>query len=239
MNILMYHSISHGPPPLCLSLNTFRRHMDALVARGMRGVSLASHLGQPQLDTVVLTFDDGFVDNFEVVAPELASRGFSATLFLACDMIDSGRHPCVDSVRLMGWDEAASLHKAGWEVGSHACTHHNLTRLPWEECQREIGQSQQRLQAQLGVPIPHFAAPFGATNSRVREAISTCYQAAVGTRLGLMESHSDRFDLPRLEMFYFRDPARFEAHLDGRGGAYLGLRKLLRAAGQALNWGSK
>jgi hypothetical protein len=51
--------------------------------------------------------------------------------------------------------------------------------------------------------------------------------------LGVASPKDDIHDLPRLEMFYYTDIARWRAHLAGRGGAYLTARRSLRRIKQA------
>ncbi len=226
----MYHSISQGPAPLCLAPDLFRRHLDVLEQRGLEAVSLADHLARPGPDQVVLTFDDGYQDFFETVAPELEQRGWSATTFLAVETIDSNRLPFADWARLMSWQQVSQL--GSFEIGSHALTHRDLTTLPEDEARREVSLSGQRLTERLGRQVVTFAAPFGRTNAVVEQAVREHYRGAVTTVLGLATPESDRFALPRLEMYYYQDAKRLADLLDGNGQAYLRLRQILRKARQ-------
>lgn len=236
MKILMYHSISNGPLPLCIAPQDFVAHLNALQQRKLRGISLLQYLQGDTQGTVVLTFDDGYLDNATEAAPELARRGFSATLFVAWQTLPPGQLPFPAPGPLMDWERLKELQQQGWEIGSHAASHRNLNQLAPEQAQAEIVESKLHLEERLETTIRSFAAPFGACHPGLRDWVAAHYQIAVGTRLGLVEPDSDRYDLPRLEMHYFRKASRFEQLLDGQGGLYLAWRKLGR---QLRNWGTQ
>jgi hypothetical protein len=82
--------------------------------------------------------------------------------------------------------------------------------------------------------VKHFAPPYGRTDARVRARVAKLYRTSVGTRLGAADAGADLSDLPRIEMFYFTDEARWRRHLAGQGGAYLAGRRALRAVKGAL-----
>ena len=80
VSILMYHSISRGSSPTCISPQEFRDQLAVLSDQGYRAISMSElaawHRGDVQLNgpSVVLTFDDGFEDFASVVVPELEKR---------------------------------------------------------------------------------------------------------------------------------------------------------------------
>ena len=113
--------------------------------------------------------------------------------------------------------------------GSHTESHPDLDALDGDAVEAELTRSRDRIAAELGVMPLHFAPPYGIAGKATQARIAQYYRSSVGTRLASAGPASERFDLPRLEMFYFTDPARWRAHLAGRGGAYLAARRGLRA----------
>ena len=106
-SILMYHSVADGPvrrfvDPAWRMAPTVFDQQCAWLARHRRVVSLSSLVetlargGQPEPGSVVITFDDGYLDNLQVAAPILARHGLPATLFLATDYVDRGAPQWID-----------------------------------------------------------------------------------------------------------------------------------------------
>lgn len=217
---------------MCLSLHCFQEQMAALAEHGLHGVTLEEGLRSWRENSVVLTFDDGYEDLAQVVAPELASRGWTATVFLASQCTERRGLDHLPTARLLSWSQAGDLVKAGWEVGSHSLSHRDLSRLPQKELVREIRDSRGQLEERLQSPVRSFAAPYGRVNRRVRETVARHYLRAVGTRLAEAGPDEDVYDLPRLEMWYFRNPERWRQQLAGQGQRYLRWRRMARWLGQ-------
>ena len=134
----------------------------------------------------------------------------------------------------MDWDRIETLVGEGVCFGAHSVSHPDLSTLDAEALEEEVTRSGQDIAARLGLPIRHFAPPYGASNNSVRRQIALHYDTSVGTRLGVAGPKDDIHDLPRLEMFYFTDVARWKAHLAGRGGPYLAARKMMRGVRAAI-----
>ena len=238
MNIFMYHSVSDGPSPLCLPLSVFREQMERISQLQLKVVPLSqwADSGEQGKGSVVLTFDDGYKDIVSGVLPELEKRGWAATIFLASKLIDAGRDQSTPCGELLSWSDAEQLVKAGWEIGSHTRRHRDLTSLSDSELEMEIGDSRKEIEERLGCSVTSFAAPYGYVNDSVLKYIRRHYKRAVGTRLGKASSESDPFDLPRLEIHYFRSLSRFENQLRGDGKSYLRVRKALRRLGMSVEY---
>jgi len=216
----MFHSIGAGPGPLAITADIFRMQLDAIAEAGLRGVALRDANAD---DVAALTFDDGYRDFAEIAWPEIERRGWGATVFLSSGLMGSAA--------LLDWQEARRLADRGVELGSHAVTHRDLTHIKHSEACEEIQTSRVTIEDKTGATVTSFAAPFGHTTPAVRAEIARVYERAVGTTLGRATTASDRFDLPRIEMWYFRNPVRWRAHLEGATG-YLTIRRTLRRARQ-------
>lgn len=236
VNVLMYHSISDNPGPTSIPAETFRGQMAALADCGYQPVSLtdfaAWHRDGVALPErpVVITFDDGFADFAETAFPALRDRGWSATVFLPTGKV-GGSEDWDDPTAprpLMGWDEVAALARDGIAFGGHSVTHADLTALPPDEMRHEVRACADAIERHVGGAPACFAPPYGRSNAAVLAAIRERYTVSVGTRLGRAGRDSDLFDLPRIEMHYFRDIARWRAYLEGRADWYLAARQGLR-----------
>lgn len=107
--VLMYHSVAAEAdarwidPRNHLSPEIFARHV-AFLARHRRVVSLATlfdelEAGQPPASgTVVITFDDGYRDNWSIATPLLQQAGLPATFFLATGYVARGENQWVDQL---------------------------------------------------------------------------------------------------------------------------------------------
>lgn len=210
--------------------------MKCLERLGMKARSLSQwrDSGFAEDNSVVLTFDDGYKDMLTTVAPELESRGWSATVFLACRLTDQEKAPFAPWARLLSWSEADELRRAGWEIGSHTLTHPDLCLLGAEELEREVADSRSEIEQRLGCPVVSFAAPFGAVNQQVVDCIGKHYEVAVSTRLEVAGKESDRLNLPRLEIYYFELLKRFEQLMRGRAGTYISVRRTMRRVKERL-----
>jgi peptidoglycan/xylan/chitin deacetylase (PgdA/CDA1 family) len=209
--------------------------MAAVADSGGRGVTLrefvAWHRGEKELaaGAVVLTFDDGYADFATLAYPELKSRGWSATVFLPAGKVGGTDDWEGGSRSLMDWPTVAALAREGIEFGAHGVTHANLTALsPTAACQ-EIAAAKRMIEDKVGGPVTTFAAPFGKTTPTLQAVIRDEYRAAAGTMLAQASRRSNLYDLPRIEMWYYRDAGRWRAYLEGRGQAYYLGRKALRA----------
>ena len=213
--ILMYHRVSRAAQPsrYTVSEGEFRRQMTSLRDSGCRVLSLAdtiAQLGVPPASSsnvACITFDDGFMETFEVAASILSEFRFSATFFLVSGLVGltnrwdlaTGAEPeCV----LMGWREAKCLLSAGFDIGSHSVSHPVLTELSGAQALDEIRRSKQDIEANLGVATRYFAYPYGRFDQRIRDLVSGAgYAAACSSLSGFASSENDRFALRRIEVF--------------------------------------
>ncbi len=243
LDILMYHSISNEVGPTQIAPDLFRQQMQVIKGCSCVVVSLndviAWHAGRTELPAraVVLTFDDAFENFYTEAFPVLSSFDWPATVFVPTDRV--GGHgnwddPEVtrDCDRLMTWEQISELSKKNIQFGSHSVSHSDLSKQRDAEVRKELEVSKETLSSQIDSGVQTFAPPFGHTNPGVLRKIADYYDLSVGTRLARATRHDNIFDLPRIEIHYFRDLDRLRAHLRGSGEVYFKVRQGLRLAGQ-------
>jgi peptidoglycan/xylan/chitin deacetylase (PgdA/CDA1 family) len=212
--ILNYHSIAIAPvgmkmPRLYVSPLQFDRHLWWLRRIGLAGVTLSEGIRRLRernaARCVALTFDDGYADNVVNAEPILSEYGFGATCFVVSERIGShntwdaellgGRKSLMNETQLKSWVDA------GFEVGSHTCTHPDLTTLSRNAAMREIVGSREALQRLIGAPITTVCYPFGRLNAELAWCVGRAgYQLAVTTRRGRAALSDEPLELPRLSV---------------------------------------
>jgi peptidoglycan/xylan/chitin deacetylase (PgdA/CDA1 family) len=240
--VLTFHSISADPGPASISLDTLRMQMDTLADCGVAAMTceefLEWHRGAPGIGRrVLITFDDGFADFATAAYPVLRERSFGAIVFVPTGKLDyredwHGAHR--PPRRLLDWSTVRELAAAGVEFGGHGVAHADLTRVPPPVRRHEIERSARELEQQLGRPVRAFAAPYGHVNRDVLADVARTYEIAFGTRFRRALPARDPYDVPRIEMHYFRSPRRWRDFIDGANG-YFRAQGVLRALGLATN----
>jgi peptidoglycan/xylan/chitin deacetylase (PgdA/CDA1 family) len=220
---LAYHSVANeGPTYLTVSAELFERQLASLSAREVRCGDLetleAIAAGRPVAPSVFLTFDDGFLNNYETVLPLLRERGMGAFVFVLPPLVDAGA-PLVwpelaedagqypETMRSVDWTMLEEMKEGPFEVGSHTLTHPHLPELDDEALRHELWESRARVKERLG-SCDTLAYPFGEWSPRVAEAAAECgYRFA----FSLPTTHGQRtagpHSIPRVNVDY-RDVGR-------------------------------
>jgi peptidoglycan/xylan/chitin deacetylase (PgdA/CDA1 family) len=235
--VLAFHSISSEPGPTSISATTFRMQMDVLAESGFVSMTcqdfLDWHQGRAKgaARRVLITFDDGFADFATAAFPILRERSFSCMVFVPTGKLGQREDwPGANaSARpLMSWSTLSELARAGVEFGGHGVTHADLTRLAPGERRQEIERSAQDLAERTGRRSRGFAPPYGHVNAAVLADLARTYDVAFGTRFDHARPARDLFDVPRIEMHYFREARHWRAFVRGDRSYFLA-RRALRA----------
>jgi peptidoglycan/xylan/chitin deacetylase (PgdA/CDA1 family) len=237
--VLTYHSISGAAGPTSIPPEVFSRQMAGLAEAGYSSMTLQDVLdwraGKGAARRVLITFDDAFLDFPETAHPILKAHGFSSVVFVPTGKL-GGSEDWVGANAparpLMSWDHVVTLAADAVEFGGHAVTHADLTAVSPDRRKTEIEASGAELERRLGRPTLSFAAPYGHVNAAVLSELRGRYQLAFGTRFDRVRRSDDSLDMPRIEMHYFRDAARWRQFLRG-DQTYFQARRLLRGVREA------
>jgi len=103
--------------------------------------------------------------------------------------------------RPAAWNTVRAAAAAGFEIGSHSCTHRTLTQLNDVELREEVTRSREIITRQTGRPPEWFAYPYGIWDGRVRDAVAAAgYRGAVALKTELNRPDTDRFALHRVNI---------------------------------------
>lgn len=150
--------------------------------------------------SVILTFDDGYADNYTTVFPLLKKYNAKATIFMVSGQVDKEGYLTADQLREMA-DSGYVL------IGSHTVTHRALPDLPAEEVQRELADSQQALAELLGREVTAFAYPYGAWDPAVALKAARYYDYCYTTTSPPCTPAYTNWNIPRYHMVRSEGPS--------------------------------
>lgn len=239
--ILTYHSIDSSGSVLSVAPADFRTHVQLLARNGFSGIRfdrlIDAFEGGDALPPkpVVLTFDDAYANFQEHALPVLRDAGFSATVFVIAGFVGKtndwpGQGQSMPRLPLLDWPALREIAASGFEIGSHTFTHARLDRASPDRLEYEIADSRRVLEDGIGARVATFAYPFGAHHPPSVAIARAHYRGACTTRMATARATHDRHLLPRVDVYYLREPYRFARLGTPLGGAYLGARALGRAA---------
>jgi len=213
--ILTWHSLDRSGSPISVAPEEFRRQVEWLAESEVEVVGVDRLLELPdEANAAALTFDDGFANYGVEAAPVLGKFGLPSTIFVVTGHVGGdnrwgGRESAgIPSLPLLGWDELASLRDAGVTLGAHTRTHPRLPALDANALEREIAGAADEMESRLGSRPAGFAYPYGETAPAAENVVARSYRWACTTELREIGGREQRLQLPRIDAWYLREPAR-------------------------------
>ncbi len=206
--VLMYHYLSVPPADadvyrldLSVTPDLFAQHLDAMRTAGYTTITpyqLLANLtqGAPLPEKpVMLTFDDGYRDNYEHAFPLLRERGMTATFFVISDFIDD-QQPAY-----LTWDMVREMYAGGMSIESHGRNHVSLKNKDTDYLVWQALGSLETIQYELGVRPRFVAYPAGDYDQQTIDIFQSAgYWAGFVTQQGATHAGDDLFELHRVRV---------------------------------------
>ena len=180
-------------------MNYLKKHNYKVLKLSSLVDCLESKQDLPQ-KAIILTFDDGYVDNYLNVWPILKKYDFPATIFLTVNLIGKKLNNAQKKpLPILGWPQIEKMHKSGLiDFQSHGASHINLDLLAEYQIKSEILESKQIIEHKLKKECNIFAYPRGLFNENIIEILRGIgFKAALTINSGLVDESDDLFQLKR------------------------------------------
>jgi peptidoglycan/xylan/chitin deacetylase (PgdA/CDA1 family) len=166
--ILVYHHIrtsipvgSRAEQRLTVTVEVFDHQMQYLQENGYQVITFGDlvdclkNVGELPEKPVIISFDDGWEDQFVYALPRLKQYHYTATFFVVTNFVGSRD--------FLSWSQLRTIVAQRMKIGSHSRSHPYLNKINnlgilWDQ----IYTSKQILESQLGVPVDAFAYPYGS-----------------------------------------------------------------------------
>lgn len=194
---LCYHAMAQESGSTYeLAIGDFEEQLQALADEGYESVlpsQIADYLegsGDLPEKAVCITFDDGPESILTVSKPAMDRHGFVGAAFLIAESVGAGGK--------LSWDQVRELEAAGWEIGSHTCTHEMLTRVGAERCAAELADAREAIAEEIEGDCDGLAYPNGLYDAAVVElAREAGYRIAFTIDRGPADQTTDPMLVPR------------------------------------------
>ena len=218
MPVLMYHHMvpeGQNCNAMTITPGKFRADLDIILAKGYTPVlpgELAAGAPLPE-KPILITFDDGYRSNYDLVYPILREYGVKACISIIVLM------PDLPTDNFCTWEQLREMTDSGLvEVGSHSYRLHNLgedkgnyekdgtngvERRPGESdgdfqarVLDDIQKSHDRIAAELG-SVTCFAYPFGCSDPDAKALVDALFPVSLMTVPQCADLAKGLHDLPR------------------------------------------
>jgi peptidoglycan/xylan/chitin deacetylase (PgdA/CDA1 family) len=171
LRVLMYHSVSGDGfrNDLTVSRDQLEEHFQYLLAKGYSTILLSDLIAYTEHQRplppkpVLITFDDGFLNNYEIAYPLAQKYGIRINFFLVPAFMKIGEYrstPCLCAADLQKMDPALV------ETGLHSYAHSNYADLIPSKIEADIDRCIHSMKS-MAIPFqPCLAYPFGAYPKR-------------------------------------------------------------------------
>ncbi|MCX5717118.1 MAG: polysaccharide deacetylase family protein [Nitrospirae bacterium] len=230
--VLMYHHVNrHKDDMVTITPEVFEGQMEYLYRAGYKTLKIAeliSYINGGMTLTqkaVVVTFDDGWLDNYMYAFSTLKKYNINATVFLITNRVENASLqnselqtlnskltiPTHEESKLLigrgeshkvvlNWKLIKEMSNSGMiEFYSHTKSHAECNSLPEKELMEELKESRGIIEKKLDSPCPYFCWPYGKYNGLALTAAKEVgYKAIFTTNHGVVEAGSDPFAINRI-----------------------------------------
>lgn len=173
--VLMYHNLAESYPKGSEGANItpklFEEHMQGILDRGYTPIFVADYYeyvqGRKELaeNPIIITFDDGYLSNYEIAFPILKRLNIPATIFVVTSTVGATPKNGQVSTPHFTWTQAREMQQSGIiDIQSHSHTHKNMTQISPAQLQEELRLSRYLIERNVGKNCFVFSYPFGGYN---------------------------------------------------------------------------
>jgi peptidoglycan/xylan/chitin deacetylase (PgdA/CDA1 family) len=214
IKVLMYHRVVDDKQLsqsiwTCIHRSDFYKHMQLLELWGYTPITLNDYRlcmqGELTLPRkpIIITFDDGYLDTYEIAYPIMKEFGFRGVVFVLGDR----------NIKINAWDsnegfdpaplmedyQIVEMHADGFEIGSHSMTHPELPTLSKDDAWEEISRSRIVLEILLNTQVHSFSYPYGLQKKFTEKLVMNAgYSFACGVYTGPATFGVEPYNLRRI-----------------------------------------
>jgi len=214
--ILMYHSVDDEKlerlKGIRVSIKNFEKQIAYLAKLNYTSYTLSQAIEEKERlndKSVVITFDDGYRDNFTNAFPILKKYNFKATIFVIVNRFDNdwSVHRKVKNSNIVNKIEKLTdsdikelLDSGNIEIGAHTINHKNFKNISQDEKRVEIVESKKALEERFNISCKTFSYPFGIYDDKDEKLVEDIgFIGAVTTQKRKVDFKDDNlFLLPRV-----------------------------------------
>lgn len=206
--VLNYHKVSDEFLSLAIAPADFDYQMRYLRDHGYHTITpdelYAALEGNGKLpeNPVLITFDDGYQDNYDNAYPILKKYGFKGTIFVVTSFVGTRKG-------YLTWDECREMEQNGMTIESHTVDHKSMTDLTDDQLRAELVESKKKAEVELGHAVDYMAYPTGAYNLHIAQLVREAgYKAAFTIKYGSVNKGSNIYALERVPIFHTENTNR-------------------------------
>lgn len=200
--VLNYHKIADEHKSLSVTLDDFEQQMKWLKEYGFTCITpeqlydfVANGAELPE-KPVLITFDDGYKDNYTNAYPIMKKYGMKGTIFVVTGFLG-----VYDNY--LTWEQAKELLDAGFNIESHTYSHKSMTEASDEDISNELVKSRQTIKEKLGIDSDFMAYPTGTYNLHIAELVKNAgYKGAFTIKYDNVSRDSNVYALERVPVFH-------------------------------------
>ena len=198
ITILNYHKVDNMNIALSVLPEDFDRQMAYLKENGYNTINtdqlydyMVNGAELPE-NPIMITFDDGYEDNYQNAYPILKKYGFTGTIFIITDFVSN-------QPNYLTWEQIKEMKANGMDFQSHTASHKSMTELTEAQLKDELTKSKQTLDTQLNQDTKFMAYPTGTYNLYIAKLVNDAgYRGAFTIKYGNVDRASNIYALERV-----------------------------------------
>lgn len=202
ITILNYHKVDNMNISLSVLPEDFDRQMAYLKENNYHTINtdqlyeyMVNGAELPE-NPILITFDDGYEDNYQNAYHILQKYGFTGTIFVITDFVSNQSN-------YLTWDQIKEMKAHGMDFQSHTASHKSMTELSEVQLKEELTKSKQTLDTQLNQDTKFMAYPTGTYNLYIAKLVKDAgYKGAFTIKYGNVDRASNIYALERVPIFH-------------------------------------
>ena len=194
--VLMYHLVSDeltgAGENLHVRPSELRGHIEVLIEKGYTFI-FADEFGYSGGKTVIMTFDDGYLDNYTNMFPIIKEYNVKVTVFMISDWLDCPDFMTSAMIKEMSDSGLVSIQ-------SHTANHYTLSSLGENELRDQFSRSKSRIEGITGRPVRAISYPGGFYNAQTIEIAKEYFDFGYTTQSSNTTYGYSVYELPRIRV---------------------------------------